>query len=1222
MSNITRRLLTSKGFVFRRRLGISTVMLLVLGLAISVTVASASYEQVGTFAGQPGKVFNGGEPFPEEDQLGGASGIAVNSTGAGGVPAGTIYTISYGLPGVWVARYNPDGSFSERWSVEFSERCGPEGEPAHPTCAARPYGGAKKSDDIEVDQSTGDVYVAAASNSTSAGSESDVVKIYSPNGANLIARFAEQVLNPEREPISAKPEKVSELAGLAVGSDGTVYLADEDQRYLEHRIMVWRPETPGDYEHYVYTGESHDIASGHDIVDGHPNVNGLPTNLAIDDAGNLYGDATENSILEYSLAEPSKPVCRFSQPAGGISTMAVDPRSGEVFYFDYKKRAIHELAPCNGSGEFVETGTIMASPKQKETYALGFDPLRTWAAGRQAGVLYAVSSEAEVSGESPLGFIFAPPLEVPPAVGGEEVIGVTAGAALLRGTVNANSVQTRYGFQYVSVAAYEANPAGEGFAGALEAPAGGAVVEGAIALPVSAAVSGLVADTAYRYRLVAKSHCSVDEPERVCETDGAEREFHTYPVEGAGLADGREYELVSPVDKNGGEVVPAFPMISSCVECKPGSYGFNLGPMQNAPDGESIVYNGTAFSPSEGAIKENSYYSKRTPAGWRTTILSPSDESYGANQGYVGFSRDLSGGVLSQFSSMSADAPVGYANLYAQSTVSSGDLRPLVATAPPNRPAGTASGSFSVGFGGASEDFSRIFFGANDALTGATAFAPAAVYSEGANNLYESSGGALRLVNVVPGNTETSPGAVFGSGSSDDGARTVSRDGTRAFWASADGKSYVRINGELTREIPDASAHYLTASVDGSRVLMSDGRIYGRLEAQAPVEEFDLTEGKGGFLGVAGESEDLSRIYFVDTAVLDEAPNAQGAVAEVGKDNLYSWAAGSARFIAQLASEDGIRSAFRSTPTGGYDWVASPLGRSAEASPDGRWLAFASRKALTGYDNVGLCSPVAGSGENVGSTREYEEGVCEEVFLYDAVTGDLRCASCNPSGERPHGNSVVRLVDSSAGEQPRYVTDSGRLFFDSADSLASGDTNGDVEDVYELEPDAVGGCTLQEGCVSLISAGTGLSDSNLVSIDESGKNVFFTTRDQLVRVDHDQAVDLYDAREGGRISSQSAPPASECEAECQPAVAAYTGSPSLTLPTIFAGAGNLVAPLPASAGLRSTNIVISAKTKLTRALKACRKDKSKSKRVSCEKRARNKYHPKPRAKTKTRKGAK
>jgi hypothetical protein len=118
--------------------------------------------------------------------------------------------------------------------------------------------------------------------------------------------------------------------------------------------------------------------------------------------------------------------------------------------------------------------------------------------------------------------------------------------------------------------------------------------------------------------------------------------------------------------------------------------------------------------------------------------------------------------------------------------------------------------------------------------------------------------------------------------------------------------------------------------------------------------------------------------------------------------------------------------------------------------------------------------------------------------------------------------------------QPYYLSDSGRLVFDTQDSLSPGDTNNGVEDVYESEPPGVGSCNDGNGCVRLISSGSGTGDSNFLAMDRSGANIFFTTTDRLSPKDEDGLVDLYDAREFGGIASEFAAPATECSGEaCQ-----------------------------------------------------------------------------------------
>ncbi len=140
---------------------------------------------------------------------------------------------------------------------------------------------------------------------------------------------------------------------------------------------------------------------------------------------------------------------------------------------------------------------------------------------------------------------------------------------------------------------------------------------------------------------------------------------------------------------------------------------------------------------------------------------------------------------------------------------------------------------------------------------------------------------------------------------------------------------------------------------------------------------------EGGVEGeVVGAGEDGSYVYFVDSGVLGDGAE-HGA--ENGGDNLYvehydeaakTWESPS--FIALLSSEDFPTWA----PQNGH--LAQMTSR---VSPNGRYLAFMSSRRLTGYENRDANNDVPD----------------EEVFLYDADTGRLMCASCNPTGARPVG---------------------------------------------------------------------------------------------------------------------------------------------------------------------------------------------------------------------------
>jgi hypothetical protein len=287
-----------------------------------------------------------------------------------------------------------------------------------------------------------------------------------------------------------------------------------------------------------------------------------------------------------------------------------------------------------------------------------------------------------------------------------------------------------------------------------------------------------------------------------------------------------------------------------------------------------------------------------------------------------------------------------------------------------------------------------------------------------------------------------------------------------------------------------------------------------------------------------------------------------------------------------------------------------------------------SDRSLTGYDN-----------------RDANSGVAdEEVYLYDAQSHRLACASCDPTGARPVGvfdnqeaghELIVDEVhawsqrwlaasipgwdgNSSQGTvaqyQPRYLSDSGRLFFDSADALAPQDTNG-LEDVYEYEPEGVGACASSGGafsekaggCISLISSGTSREESALLDASESGGDVFFLTSARLLPQDTDTAFDVYDAHvcggEGVPCSSAalSPPPCTTADA-CR---TAPTPQPSLfgaPSSATFIGVGNgtpVTSPIKARPPSRAQE--------LARALKACRRNHNKHKRSSCERLAHKKY---------------
>jgi hypothetical protein len=359
-------------------------------------------------------------------------------------------------------------------------------------------------------------------------------------------------------------------------------------------------------------------------------------------------------------------------------------------------------------------------------------------------------------------------------------------------------------------------------------------------------------------------------------------------------------------------------------------------------------------------------------------------------------------------------------------------------------------------------------------------------------NVYEWSAGALRLVSVLPGAGNVAAENAHGI---DRQPNAVSADGSRISWVDDNtGGLYVRENGtstvqlnlsQRTPSLGNGIAHFMAATPDGSRVFFTDttaltdaagdnGGLYEYSFASNRLT--DLTPDAGGppeVDGVVGIGEDGSNVYFVAEASL---PGTAAPGAGPDARDLYLVRNGTLTFVAKLNANDND------------DWTESFGARSAQVTPDGNRLAFMSQAPLTGYDNTDLKTGKAD----------------DELFLYDAGDGTLRCVSCNPSGERPIGPASVPLPEQSA-HLPRYLSENGqRLFFNSQDALLPAASNGQ-QNVYEYE----------DGAIHLISPGTSDQESTFADASVNGDNVFFTTSARLVPQDQDEHSDMYDARVDG-----------------------------------------------------------------------------------------------------------
>jgi hypothetical protein len=619
------------------------------------------------------------------------------------------------------------------------------------------------------------------------------------------------------------------------------------------------------------------------------------------------------------------------------------------------------------------------------------------------------------------------------------------------------------------------------------------------------------------------------------------------------LPDCRAYEMVSPVDKNNGDIFDLHNISE-----------YQVGLRQSAPGGDSIAYSSyRAFGDAVGATTSAQYLAARGPGGWSSQSLSPPRSRKGvfgeggATDGeFWAFSSDLCSSWL-----VSPDpvplAPGGienFPNLYRRQNCPESYEALTTAQLAGAAPSGAGEAPELQGF---SADGSKSVFQLPAKVTGKG--------TENPSQAYEASGGQVSLLCILPDEAPlgggcsagTAPARNFRENRQSSVWHAVSADGSRVYWtaaASGPGKIYLRLDGTSTVPVSatatSKAAQFLGASADGSKALFTVADPSTALNEN--LYEYDLATEESTLIagevpGIAGASEDLSHLYFVSREAI-------GGAGASGAANLYLHHEGTNTFIATLAGTD-----VETNEEGHFSDIArEPVYRVARATPDGRHLLFMSFNRLTGFDNT-----------DVGSGH-----AAMEVFEYSTATNAVDCISCNPAGARPTGR-VVKAPNGAemwlaalvpAGENQLYVPraqseDGNRIFFNSYDGLVAGDTNGRA-DVYEWERPGSGGCGESSaayspsngGCISLISSGTSPVDSEFVDSSADGRDAFLTTDASLLPQDPG-LIDLYDARAGGGFPPPTSQPAA-CEGEACQGPYSPPNDPTPASAT-FHGAGNV-----------------------------------------------------------------
>jgi hypothetical protein len=847
---------------------------------------------------------------------------------------------------------------------------------------------------------------------------------------------------------------------------------------------------------------------------------------------------------------------------GGTGALAVDS-NGNVYAADGS-----QVLEFDAAGNPLSPATCCGVPST--IGGLGTSPV---------GDLYVVYSNF-VSSFGPAPVVFEAPPKVPPTIVAQFASSAGQTTAVVKTEINPHFwTDARYYVEYGTGKCSEGGcdkttpvPPGDPLA---PNPTDAPLLSGGIQL------LGLEPGTTYHYRFVAQSGGGgpVKGVEGKVGVDGEESTFITFPSPyprktdclnqafrtglSARLSNCRAYEMVSPVDKNNGDI--------KALLDAPG-YGTNL--VQSADDGNRFTYSSyRGFGAAAGAPYTNQYLATRAPAtGWSSENLNPAQSSKVRLNGrsfdnhYKAFSSDLCQAWLAVVAEppLAPGATDEASDLYRRQNCAGGSYDALIQVEPSD------IGAFAPILQGASADGRAAVFLVQDALTEDAA--------DERLQAYFASEGKLSLICVGPDGAPTDSNCSVGTAPSQTVfeelerlptlTHAVSENGNRVYWTDSGkqkfksgepyplgpGQVYLRENPEEEQSAmsggacvePDKactikvsgtktskSARFVNASVDGGQALfeVTEGALAGKLY------KFTLGVGSseiaGKVLGVAAASDDLSRVYFVSE---EAVAGTTGGTA--GRPNLYLDDEGTKTFIATLSDED----VFNKIPS---DATSNAIFHAARTTPDGRTLVFISTAAPTGYDTTDQLSGKEDS----------------EVYLYQVEESGPICISCNPTGARPvgrvvqgTGNASKDLATASSLAMPEtnlyspgpVPADGRRLFFNSFDALLPRDGNG-REDVYEWEraPDQSAceeaGAELYvpaaAGCLSLISTGESPSDSELLDASDSGDDVFFTTNESLVLRDPG-LVDVYDARAGGGIPEPPLPPP-PCQGEsCQPPVGA------------------------------------------------------------------------------------
>ncbi len=724
----------------------------------------------------------------------------------------------------------------------------------------------------------------------------------------------------------------------------------------------------------------------------------------------------------------------------------------------------------------------------------------------------------------------------PPSIDSTSSSDLTATTATLHATIVPNSIKTTYHFEYGTSLAYGTNvPVPDESIG-----------EGAAPVTVSELITGLAKGT-YHFRVVAENSLGT--------TVSEDQTFNFFPPDCPNrsvrqatgsdyLPDCRAYELVSPGSAGNVIFSPDTGVPVSTYATDPprlsfmGSFGTVTG--TEPPNGLDDLYTAT-----------------RTPTGWHTKFIGRKGNEVQDN------CFENADPQLSVFLTFRCEYFIF------QGVVQPPENLPTLFDAEGNRlgrwPASWSlipGADASVGAYQPSPDFSHLAFSSNN-----VAFAPNGLnHAPGSAYDYDTAKGTTKIISyqadgepigqepgnvsntaesiqfpgVVPDSGYYGPGASIGRPVPNETHPSVSKDGSHILMSTASGpyenftpeplkpvRLYMRVDDAVTYEVSKGKAvKYVGMTEDGSKVfftsaeqLTADDHDTSRDLYMWSEETDSLTRISAGENG-AGDTDACNPTAGWTTNCSIKLPEGENAPI----DNFISPKNGDIYFYSpeRLVGVDaaaGERNLYR-WHDGELTYVAAANLTRIQTTPDDSRMAFVTGDRVTSFDNKGF----------------------QEMYTYTPSTEIIRCVSCPTEGKALTGSVEGSL-------NGRYITDDGRTFFYTPDSLVPYDSNG-LRDVYEFV----------DGRPQLITTGTANLDSTttpggqtrkagLIGVSADGVNAYFATFDSLVPEDQNgQFIKFYDARAGGgfpvEVPLQPCQAADECHGQ---------GTETPVIPTLSSG---------------------------------------------------------------------